>query len=642
MVACMKKSLNKSIYTLTFILITVMLAVVIITTQQLYQAALQQAKERLRETIHTQARLMESIALFAQQGESLPLSPQVEQAVLTQFREAYLTQQNIDHIAPFTVAKQNGESIQLIFDQQLSVTTQRDSIVKQQPNSQSLIAMQLALKGESGTLMTENWKGESILVAYEPVAHLNYGMIDTINLSELRKPFIHTSFVSITTGLILILAGIIYFHLITNRLIDRLHRSEYRIRLLLNSTAEGVFGINLKGNATFANTSCLTLLGYSDVAQLIDQPLTTILTLPEAVKPHELTPTLILETFQQQQKAQYLELPLYRQNGSTFMAKLKLSPIIENQRCIGAVILLTDITGKLAARELKRLATTVYDNIEEGIIVTDIKTHIISINHAFSEITGYAEDEVLGKTPKFLQSGIQDEAFYTSMWQQVIHDGSWNGVIWDRNKDGQIIPLWSSISSVKDQDDSITHFVGAFSDISSLKAKEDMLEHMAHHDSLTDLPNRLLLDARFKLSLQNSARRHKKLAVLFIDLDSFKIINDTYGHKSGDQVLQQTASRLNNLLRQEDTVSRLGGDEFVVLLPEISSTKTALELAKKIQHSISQNIMIDAHQTLNIHCSIGVALYPDHGQDTATLLECADKAMYKAKDKGKNFISLYQ
>ncbi|MBQ0785174.1 MAG: diguanylate cyclase, partial [Amphritea sp.] len=353
-------------------------------------------------------------------------------------------------------------------------------------------------------------------------------------------------------------------------------------------------------------------------------------------------PLEILKDFQKKQEERQFEIPLRNQNSREFFAELRLSPVVEQNRCIGAVILLTDITQQREAQELKQLAKTVYENIEEGIIVTNAKAEIVSVNSAFIEITGYQQAEVLGRNPRFLKSGQQDQSFYASMWRQIIKEGCWKGVIWNKKKDDEIIPLWSSISSVKDPSGKIINFVGAISDISTLKAKEEMLEHMAHHDPLTGLPNRLLLDARFELSLQNSARRNSMLAVLFIDLDYFKEINDQYGHKAGDLLLIETAQRLRKLLREEDTISRLGGDEFVILLAEITRKEFALELAQKIKESINQSFTIEDGVELNIDSSIGIALYPDHGRDASSLLSRADHAMYKAKKKGKSCICFFQ
>lgn len=640
----MKFSLYKSTHMLTAILVAVMLIVIITTIQQLYETAFQQASERLMETVRSQSQLIESTALHALQNETMPYTLEAEATALALILKTYKGHRGFGKMGEFALAKQENGYVKFLLGHQHTTSDNTQNQTKRLLNNNVTIPMQLALAGKSGTLVTIDDSGKQILAAYQPVRLLNYGIVAKVDLAEFRKPFIRASVISISIGVILIFIGAIGFHLITTPLLNRIHRSEYRMRLLLNSTADGVFGINMKGHCTFTNDAGLKLLGYSENTLLLGKPLAEVLQQPEFTNEYKDDTAIrtILKDFQAAQTDLHYEAPLCDQTDRTFIAEFRLSPIVKNDRCIGAVILIADITQQREAQAQKLLAKTVYENIEEGIIVTDANTRIVSVNSAFQHITGYQQDEVIGRNPRFLKSGQQDQSFYASMWQHIIKEGSWKGVIWNKKKDGEIVPLWSSISSVKSSAGKITHFVGAISDISALKAKEEMLEHMAHHDPLTGLPNRLLLDARFQLSLQNSARRHSKLAVLFIDLDYFKEINDQYGHKAGDQLLIETAQRLRKLLREEDTVSRLGGDEFVILLSEINTVESALDLAKKIKLSISQSFTTTGGVELQMNSSIGIALYPDHGRDTSSLLSRADNAMYKAKSRGKNCICVFQ
>ena len=640
----MKFSLYKSTHMLTAILVAVMLTVIITTIQQLYETAFQQASDQLTETVRSQTRLIESTASNTLKNKTLPYTVETEAIALALIRQTYNDHRGFGQTGEFALAKKTEDKLQFLLGHQHTNPDKNTDPTTLDLNNDFSIPMQRALAGESGTMVTVDYRGEEILAAYQPVRSLNYGIVAKVDLSEFRKPFIRTSVISITIGVILIFIGAIGFHLITTPLLNRIHKSEYRMRLLLNSTAEGVFGIDFSGRCTFVNSTCLKLLGYADEKLLLEKSLTEILQRSDLTKgdlDYPL-PLDILKDFQKKQAERQCEIPLRNQHGREFFAELRLSPVVEQNRCIGAVILLTDITQQREAQELKQLAKTVYENIEEGIIVTNAKAEIVSVNSAFLEITGYQQAEVLGRNPRFLKSGQQGQSFYASMWRQIIKEGCWKGVIWNKRKDDEIIPLWSSISSVKAPGGKIINFVGAISDISTLKAKEEMLEHMAHHDPLTGLPNRLLLDARFELSLQNSTRRNSKLAVLFIDLDYFKEINDQYGHKVGDQLLVETAQRLRKLLREEDTISRLGGDEFVILLAEITRKESALELAQKIKQSINQSFTTEDGVELNIDSSIGIALYPDHGRDASSLLSRADHAMYKAKKKGKSCICFFQ
>lgn len=638
----MKISLYKSTHMLTVILVAVMLIVIITTIQQLYDTAFQQASERLMETVRSQSQLIETTASNVLKNDTEPYTAENQAIVLTLISQAFSGHKEFGENGNFILAKQvNGEIVFILGHPSATPAPHQTNSFQEHDVA---LPMKLALEGKSGTLITVDYRGEEVLAAYQPIKLLNYGIVAHTDLAEFRKPFIRASVISMSVGVILIFAGAVSFHLITTPLLNRIYRSEYRMRLLLDSTADGVFGINMKGHCTFTNAACLKLLGYSETKQLLGKSLVDILEqpIPSDKDIYLITTQDILRDFQTAQKNLHYEVSLCHPNGKAFIAEIRLSPVIKNGHCIGAVILFADITQQKDALAQKQLANTVYENIEEGIIVTNAKAKIVSVNSAFEHITGYKEGEALGRNPRFLKSGQQDRNFYVDMWQQIVKNGSWKGVIWNKKKDGKIVPLWSSISSVKDPAGRITHFVGAISDISTLKAKEEMLEHMAHHDPLTGLPNRLLLDARFELSLQNSARRNSKLAVLFIDLDNFKEINDLYGHKAGDQLLIETARHLQQLLREEDTVSRLGGDEFVILLSEVNEVESVLELAEKIKLSINQSLSTDDGIELKVDSSIGIALYPDHGRDTSSLLSRADNAMYKAKNRGKNCICLFQ
>ena len=272
-------------------------------------------------------------------------------------------------------------------------------------------------------------------------------------------------------------------------------------------------------------------------------------------------------------------------------------------------------------------------------MVTNAETKIISVNQAFTDITGYTEEEAVGKTPRvLLWSGLQDEAFYKALWHSINTDGVWKGEIWNRKKSGEIYPQWETISVVKAEDGSVINYMAAFSDITPLKVSHERLEYLAHHDPLTGLPNRLLFNARFELSLQNAKRKHCTLALLFIDLDGFKEVNDSLGHHAGDDLLQQVASRLSGQVRAEDTVSRIGGDEFAIVLFDVGSEEHTRNVANKLLENVGKPYFLES-QLITISCSIGISLYPSFYSNTKELMQAADAAMYTAKGKGKNCIT---
>jgi len=294
-----------------------------------------------------------------------------------------------------------------------------------------------------------------------------------------------------------------------------------------------------------------------------------------------------------------------------------------------------DITDRKRAEDQLRLAGVVFEYTSQAVVVTDQNNRIISVNPAFTLIMEYTPEEVLGKDPAYLGSSHHDEAFYRKLWVEVKRDGHWKGEIWDRRKSGEAFPSWQSISAVYDNNGELTNYVSVFSDITPIKQHQNNLNFLAHHDPLTGLPNRLMLDDRIEHALKRCIRERTELALLFIDLDEFKNVNDTYGHNVGDQLLQTLAKRLQALLRQEDTIARMGGDEFLVLLESFKSINDVELVAKKIIHEISQPVDISGHQVV-VGASVGIAIGPTDGSNVESLIKAADLAMYRAKDEGRN------
>jgi diguanylate cyclase (GGDEF)-like protein/PAS domain S-box-containing protein len=289
---------------------------------------------------------------------------------------------------------------------------------------------------------------------------------------------------------------------------------------------------------------------------------------------------------------------------------------------------------ELASEEIKLLAKVV-ESSEEAILITDAKLNIVFVNGAFVRITGYGEKEVLGKNPRLLKSGHQDSLFYRSMWKQINTYGSWQGEIYNRKKCGEIYPEWQSISVVKNNKGEVTHYVAIFLDITKRKEVEGRIIQMANYDALTGLANRNLLNDRITQALSGAHRQQSRFAVMYLDLDNFKDINDGYGHAVGDALLKNTAERLLDCVREGDTVARQGGDEFILLFPDIDESGGAAKVAEKLLHTLSNPYSIEG-QELFVSVSIGIAVYPDDGEDIEKLLKNADSAMYNAKQEGRN------
>jgi diguanylate cyclase (GGDEF)-like protein/PAS domain S-box-containing protein len=296
--------------------------------------------------------------------------------------------------------------------------------------------------------------------------------------------------------------------------------------------------------------------------------------------------------------------------------------------------ILRDISARRKAEEGLRLAQRVLDVTEEVILITDANRHVIAVNPAFTRVTGFSAEEVVGKSPRFLKSGRQTPEFYAEMWETIDRAGVWQGELWNRRKNGELFPAWLTISVYRDIEGKIINYVGISSDISERHAAEARIRELAYFDPLTHLPNRTLLHDRVEQVLAKAEREGGVAALLFIDLDHFKTINDSLGHFTGDQILCQVADRMVECVRRTDTVSRLGGDEFVIVAAD-SGIEGAAGVARKILDKVSKPYFIDTHE-LTVTPSIGISLYPQDGRDFETLLKHADTAMYRAKESGRN------
>jgi diguanylate cyclase (GGDEF)-like protein/PAS domain S-box-containing protein len=290
---------------------------------------------------------------------------------------------------------------------------------------------------------------------------------------------------------------------------------------------------------------------------------------------------------------------------------------------------------RLAENARQRLWSTVFASTNEAILITDRANNIVTVNAGFTRITGYKEEEVVGRNPRMLSAQEHAPEFYASMWKQLLETGNWAGEIVDKRKNGSCYPKWLNISLVRDANGNVSNYIGIFQDITERKANEDRLAFMANHDALTGLPNRQLLVDRLQNSITLARRNSETISLMFLDLDNFKWVNDSLGHASGDLLLNAVATRLAETVRSSDTVARLGGDEFVVLLTQTASDAEIAHVAGKIIDAVARPIGLAGHD-FHVTTSMGISIYPNDGDDAATLLKHADTAMYAAKSAGKN------
>ncbi|WP_155827558.1 sensor domain-containing protein [Limisalsivibrio acetivorans] len=297
-------------------------------------------------------------------------------------------------------------------------------------------------------------------------------------------------------------------------------------------------------------------------------------------------------------------------------------------------IYMEDITDNRLYQSYLRLAADVFENSSEAIMITDKKGDIVDVNRAFTEITGYARSEIIGRNPRVMKSGKHDQEFYRRMWDAVLKEGHWRGEIWDRRKDGKLYPKWTSISVVRDKYGEPTNFIGVFSDITKMKESEQYLQYLEHYDTLTDLPNRTLLNERLTLAIEEAEAESLCIAVAYLDLDGFKYINDNFGHSQGDAVIKEAAGRMLGMMKKSDTVARVGGDEFAFIMKRVKDPTDAATRMKGVLASFDKSFVVDDNEVF-LTATCGITMYPDDGKTADKLFVNADTAMTFAKDSNR-------
>ncbi len=336
-----------------------------------------------------------------------------------------------------------------------------------------------------------------------------------------------------------------------------------------------------------------------------------------------------------------MEVRRRRKSGEIFWASLSLSLMRDAEgEAVGLIGYLSDITDRLAAAEDLRLHASIFEHSGEGILITDADERIVAVNKAFCRITGYSKEEVLGRSAHMFDSVHQDEDFYRHMREEIRTSGSWRGEMLEMKKGGEVYPKWASVGAMKNPEGRISHYFSIFSDISERKRAEERIHHLAYYDALTDLPNRSLLNKLVTQTLAAAARSRAHGALLFIDLNRFKPINDTLGHEVGDRLLKQVGERFRATLRSEDLMARLGGDEFVAGLFNIAKREHAGIVAQKLLTALDEPFLIDGNE-LRLGACIGISIYPQDGDNAETLLRYADIAMYRAKQTRQNAYMYY-
>ena len=415
-----------------------------------------------------------------------------------------------------------------------------------------------------------------------------------------------------------------------------LRASEDRFRRMANSSPIMIWITDAVGEPTFVNQSWLELAGFDSVQTMTHEDWIS------TIHPDD-RETAFMEYYQNTEVHEVIatEYRLRNANGDWRWILDKGMPFYdENGVFAGYIGSAIDITERKQAEEHLRIAAIAF-GAQESMVITDANSVILQVNRAFTESTGYTEQEVVGQKINILNSGQHDPAFYAAMWETILSSGVWQGEIWDRRKNGEVYPIWLSITAVKDSDGGVTHYVGTHIDITERKATEEQIKLLAFYDPLTQLPNRRLLQERLKHGINMERRDGRQMGLLMLDLDRFKVVNDSFGHLAGDELLQQVAARISTRLREVDMVARLGGDEFIVLLEDIAHSENAARVAEEIIDDLSKPFFLAHNDNVQVGVSIGISLYPQHGDSPELLMDHADSALYQAKDAGRGCFAYY-
>lgn len=417
---------------------------------------------------------------------------------------------------------------------------------------------------------------------------------------------------------------------------QQLERNEERLRLSLSISGMGMFEGDLDHNTVRLDAVAARLTGLGESGIVLD--VEDYLTRTFGEGSLEMGRQLVDDLRQRRRTTFSIERPLRLPDGrlrwvhSQGGVSVERNDRGESGACFYGV--LADVTREREQAESERLTMAMFKTSREAIMIADAEVRLVMVNPAFTEVTGYAAEEVLGRNPALLKSERQDRAFYEALWQSVLTSGHWQGEVWNRHRNGTFYPALLSVSAVRDEQGQLTHYIGQLADISRQKEFEERISYLAYRDSLTDLPNRTLLRDRVEQGLAAALREGFPVALLFLDLDHFKTINDSLGHLAGDSLLREVARRLRAAVREMDTVGRLGGDEFLLMLPA-TDAEDAAHVAQKLIDEVVRPMHVDSHN-LTVTPSIGIAMFPKDGTTYDELLKTADTAMYRAKDEGRN------
>lgn len=622
---------RQRVFFLIGIMSVIALSVTVTSIVALYNAALDQQSERMREAAEGYATLVRASARLAGGEQDI-------YGIAETLSDTFAGATTHDHShSDFVLAERVGDNIHFLLVHELDRRAEiADGRVDLEIPMNSDIAepMDRALNGEAGTVIGLDLWGEEVLAGFAPVEELGLGVVVKIGLQDLRRPYIQTAVLATVISSILIVFGVGLFHRIGMSLVVRAEESDVRHRSVLDTTSEGYWRVDAAGKTVEVNRALCRMLGY-DPEDIIGHP-------PAAFADQDSEDALEVYMSDSGADAGVAEVVLRPKSGHAIHARVSASPLTrKNGDTAGAFAFVSDISDqKRTEFELRYLSQAV-EQSPASVIITNTDGHIQYVNSKFTDMTGYEPDEVIGMSTRLLSSGFSSPKVHEELWDTIKAGEIWRGELHDRRKNGEFFWVETAITPIRDDTGDITHYLAIQEDVTIRKKYEEELVQQANYDKLTGLPNRLLGADRLDKALQHSKRLNNNAALLFLDLDGFKKINDSLGHATGDRLLQETAQRLSHCVRASDTVARWGGDEFLIVLPDLATPESAELVAEKVLEVCSAPYHLDGYE-LSVTASIGISVYPLDGQDGTELMRNADAAMYAAKESGRDRLRFFK
>ena len=503
----------------------------------------------------------------------------------------------------------------------------------------NLLPMAHALTGETGFVTSRDYRQHEVVAAYAPVGNLGLGMELKLDRAELYAPVWNQLRYLIPLLLVVFIIVQLLLRWLLFPLVARLVRSEaetLRFKNVIDCTLDMIFMFDPESlRFVYLNQGAVLNMGYSreELLEMMPYQLRSLMSEPEFRQ-------LIAPLLSGEQASLHHETVYRRKDGTVFPVDTSLQLVRDSDGSRLFVAVVRDITERKKTEDALQLAAMVYQNSSESMTVADSKGAIISINPAFTKVTGYTLEDVIGRNSSILSSGRHERSFYQSMWNEINTTGHWRGEIWNRHKNGELYLEWLTINTIYHDDGSINRYVALFSDITQKKASEDLIWQQANFDTLTGLPNRHMFYDKLVQGIKKSHLANLSMALLFIDLDNFKEVNDTMGHNMGDLLLIEAARRIGDCVRESDTVARLGGDEFTVILSGIRDLNRVNVIAQNIITRLAAPFQL-LQETGFVSASIGITLYPNDARDIDTLMKNADQAMYSSKKSGRGCFNYF-